>query len=76
MASHAAEPPRPQRVVIVCSLLPIKLERLPDGSWRASWDEEISRPEISISRYLSVGVRCLPVRPFFIGSPQARSRTG
>ena len=58
------------RVVVVSSLLPIILERTPEGNWSASWDEKVARPELAVSRYVAVGVRRLKVPSLFIGSPQ------
>ena len=59
-----------KRVVVVSSLLPIILERTTAGSWSASWDEKVARPELAVSRYVAVGVRRLKVPSLFIGSPQ------
>ena len=59
-----------RRVVVVSSLLPVILERTPEGNWSASWDEKVARPELAVSRYVAVGVRRLKVPSLFIGSPQ------
>ena len=58
------------RIVVVSHMLPVKLEKL-EGGWVASWDDEIARPEIAISRYTAIGVRRLQGVPcLFVGSPQ------
>lgn len=58
------------RTVVVSHLVPVFLERNPDGSWSARWDEEINKLETSISRYTALGVRGQPEECLFIGSPQ------
>ena len=58
------------RIVVVSHVLPVRLEKL-EGGWVASWDDEIARPEIAISRYTAIGVRRLQGVPcLFVGSPQ------
>lgn len=57
----------PSRVVVVSHVLPILLEKS-EGCWIASWDEEVARPEIAITRYMAIGVRRLQVPCLFVGS--------
>ena len=60
----------PTRVIVVTNVLPVHLERDDEGRWTASWDEEIGRPESSLSRYLAIGVRKLDTPHVFVGSPE------
>ena len=66
----APPPPEPTRVIVVTNVLPVHLERDDEGRWTASWDEEIGRPESSLSRYLAIGVRKLDTPHVFVGSPE------
>lgn len=60
--------PAHQRTVVVLHTLPIRLEKDPStGAWSASWDEDIYKLEVTISRYMALGIRNLSLPYFFIG---------